>query len=121
MAYALETLNDSNLPVLMGNQMPQLLYGDMMGIDAYDAARYGTHGVFDDLTTRLEGTVVGTLVFLLQLLRPISAVVSGIHGYNRNCDSWGAAAGWAALGFLFPVITPVVALAQGYSKEKASC
>lgn len=104
-----------------GNQMPQLLYGNMMGLDAYDAAGYGMSGPFEDLSAKLEGTVVGGIVFVLQLLRPVSAVLSGIHGYNRNCDSWGAAAGWAALGFLFPVITPVVALAQGFTKEKETC
>jgi hypothetical protein len=112
MSVIIEQLNGSSqLPVLLGEC-------DMMGIDAYDSARYGTHGVFDDLTTRLEGTVVGGIIFVLQLLRPVSAVVSGIHGYRRHCNSWGAAAGWAALGFIFPVVTPVVALAQGYSKTK---
>jgi hypothetical protein len=112
MALALQTVD---------NQMPQLLYGNMMGLDAYDAASYGMGGWFEDATQKIEGTVVGGIIWFLQLLRPVSAVIAGIHGYNRNCDSWGAAAGWAALGFLFPVITPVVALAQGFTKEKATC
>jgi len=86
-----------------------------------DIMGFGEVEQFENLTTRLEGSVVGgTVAIVHSILRPVSAIVSGIHGYRRNHESWGAALGWAALGFLFPVITPVVALAQGYAKEKQS-
>jgi len=44
-----------------------------------------------------------------------SALVSGYHGYRRHHNSTGAAVGWAVLGLFFPIITPVVALAEGYA------
>jgi len=44
-----------------------------------------------------------------------SAAASGFHGYKRN-QSVGWAVGWFLLGGLFPIITPVVAVAQGYAK-----
>jgi len=47
-----------------------------------------------------------------------SAVASGFHGYYRHDRSAGAAAGWAILGLLFPVITPAVALAQGFGQPR---
>ena len=39
------------------------------------------------------------------------------HGYKRN-DSVGWAIGWGALALLFPVVTPVIAVAQGFGKPK---
>lgn len=44
-----------------------------------------------------------------------SAAASGFHGYKRN-QSVGWGVGWFMLGGLFPVITPVIAVAQGYAK-----
>jgi hypothetical protein len=41
-----------------------------------------------------------------------SALISGYHGYYRGNRSAGSALGWAALGLLFPVLTPAVALAM---------
>lgn len=49
-----------------------------------------------------------------------STVSSGLcayHGYKRN-DSVGWAIGWAFLGGLFPIITPVIAFAQGFGQRK---
>lgn len=51
------------------------------------------------------------------LLRAASVGVSAYHGYKRN-DSVGWAIGWAFLGGLFPILTPAVALAQGFGKKK---
>lgn len=48
-------------------------------------------------------------------LSVVSSAVSAYHGYKRN-QSVGWAIGWALLGGMFPIITPVVALAQGYGK-----
>lgn len=47
----------------------------------------------------------------------VSAAASGYHGYKRN-QSVGWAISWFLLGGIFPVITPVIAIAQGFGKEK---
>ena len=47
----------------------------------------------------------------------ISAAASGYHGYKRN-NSVGWAIGWFFLGGLFPIITPVIAYAQGFGKPR---
>lgn len=47
----------------------------------------------------------------------VSMAVSAYHGYKRN-DSIGWALAWGLLGSLFPVITPVIAVAQGFGKPK---
>jgi hypothetical protein len=47
----------------------------------------------------------------------VSGLVSLYHGYRRhNSLAWGL--GWYAMGVIFPIITPVVAVAQGYGKRK---
>lgn len=56
---------------------------------------------------------------------PINPVIAGIsvlsgglsayHGYKRN-DSLGWGVFWGACGLMFPIITPVIAFAQGYAK-----
>lgn len=46
-----------------------------------------------------------------------SGAASLYHGYKRNNSlGWGLA--WWAMGSAFPVITPTVALAQGFGKRK---
>jgi hypothetical protein len=52
----------------------------------------------------------------LGILSTASMAASAYHGYKRN-NSVGWAIAWGALGALFPVITPVVAVAQGYGKR----
>ena len=39
------------------------------------------------------------------------------HGYKRN-QSIGWAIGWGLLGGAFPILTTVIAIAQGYGKKK---
>lgn len=51
------------------------------------------------------------------LLSAASVGLSAYHGYKRN-DSIGWAIGWGVLGGLFPIITPAVALAQGFGQRK---
>lgn len=51
------------------------------------------------------------------LLSMASAGLSTYHGYKR-WNSIGAAIGWGLLGGFFPVITPAVAVAQGFGKRK---
>lgn len=48
-----------------------------------------------------------------------SAGASAYHGYKRN-ESVGWAVVWGLLGSMFPIITPAVALAQGFGKPKGS-
>ena len=51
------------------------------------------------------------------LLSTASAALSGYHGYRRNNSiGWGVV--WFGLGGLFPVITPTIAVAQGFAKRK---
>lgn len=45
-----------------------------------------------------------------------STVASVYHGYKRN-DSIGWALWWGLMGGLFPFVTPVIAVAQGYGKR----
>lgn len=44
-----------------------------------------------------------------------SMAASTYHGYKRN-NSVGWAIWWGFMGSLFPVITPVIAVAQGFGK-----
>lgn len=44
-------------------------------------------------------------------------VINAYHGYKRHGGSIGAAAGWGVLGFLLPILTTAVALAQGYGER----
>lgn len=53
------------------------------------------------------------------VLAILSAMVSGFHGYRRNRSvGWGLY--WFVAGGIFPVVTPVIAVAQGFAKRKAS-
>ncbi len=48
-----------------------------------------------------------------------SGAASAFHGYRRN-GSIGWALWWGLIGTVFPVITPTIALAQGFGKRKSS-
>jgi hypothetical protein len=50
-------------------------------------------------------------------LSTVSMAASTYHGYRRN-KSVAWALWWGLMGALFPVVTPVVALAQGYGKKR---
>ena len=52
------------------------------------------------------------------LLVTASGAASLYHGYKRNNGSLGWGLGWFVLGSLFPVITPTIAVAQGFGKRK---
>lgn len=51
------------------------------------------------------------------ILATASVAASAYHGYKRN-RSVGWAVWWGFMGGLFPVITPAIALAQGFGKRK---
>ena len=61
----------------------------------------------------------GTWPTIAGVLAVASAGVSAYHGYKRN-DSIGWALWWFLMGSIFPVVTPVIAVAQGYGKRKAA-
>lgn len=56
-------------------------------------------------------------VVLWGLLGTASFVASVYHGYKRN-ESVGWAIWWGAMGALFPIVTPTIAIAQGFGKPK---
>jgi hypothetical protein len=51
------------------------------------------------------------------VLATASMAVSAYHGYKRN-DSVGWALWWGLMGSMFPVITPVIAVAQGFGEPE---
>lgn len=66
----------------------------------------------------LNGTLSGGMAPNLastNALSLLSAAASGYHGYKRNQSiGWGFV--WFTLGGMFPIFTPVIAVAQGYAK-----
>ncbi len=46
----------------------------------------------------------------------LSAGFSFYHGYKKNYDSLGYGLLWGAAGALFPIITPAVAVVDGYAE-----
>lgn len=63
----------------------------------------------------LHGNMTGTET-ALAVVSTASMAVSAYHGYKRN-NSIGWAIMWGFCGGLFPVITPIIAYAQGFGKE----
>lgn len=53
----------------------------------------------------------------LMAVRMLSMSASTFHGYRRN-QSVAWAIWWGAMGAIFPVVTPVIGLAQGFGKKK---
>jgi len=52
----------------------------------------------------------------LGALALVSAGACAYHGTKRHHGSWGWGAWWGFMGAAFPVVTPVVAVAQGFAK-----
>lgn len=79
----------------------------------------------------VDQNVVGTAVSYLSasaklnfgvvwgILAAASMAASAYHGYRRN-QSVGWALWWALMGTAFPIITPTIAVAQGFGKRKGS-
>lgn len=72
------------------------------------AERRSEMGLLDGQSAALT-VVEGTIVLG-------SAAASAYHGYKRN-KSVGWAVWWGLMGFLFPIVTPAVAIAQGFGKR----
>lgn len=54
--------------------------------------------------------------FGLMALSLGSAAASTYHGYKRNRGSVPWALAWGFLGGMFPIVTPAIAVAQGFGK-----
>lgn len=56
------------------------------------------------------------IVVMWGLVTLLSIGLSAYHGYQRGRGSVEGAIGWGIAGGVFPVITPVVALVQGFAR-----
>lgn len=97
------------------------LYGDD---DRQSAAQaLITRGVDPDAVARALRFLDTSSAFgksgMFNVLSIASAAASGFHGVRRHNGSVGWGIWWFLMGGLFPVITPVVAVAQGFAKPKA--
>jgi len=82
----------------------------------YALAPYAGFGSPDGLGVDRAPPTTGETIY--GVLATASMAACAYHGYKRN-NSIGWALGWGFLGVLFPVITPVIAVAQGFAKPKA--
>jgi hypothetical protein len=64
----------------------------------------------------LDAQQPSTWKYVAAGISTISGATAAYHGYKRN-QSVGWAVAWFALGAMFPVITQVVAVAQGYGRR----
>lgn len=61
----------------------------------------------------------GNRSMIMGMLTVASSAASAFHGYRRNNSiGWGIL--WGLSGMIFPVLTPAIALAQGFGKRKAA-
>ena len=60
--------------------------------------------------------VSGTTAVVWGVASTVSMIASAYHGVKRNDGSAGYGVLWGTAGALFPIITPAIALAQGYAK-----
>lgn len=68
-------------------------------------------------TQRARRWGVGSIAIYGTILAA-SVSASAYHGYKRSRGDRGVAAGWGLFGLLFPIITPAVALVQGFAEPK---
>ena len=66
---------------------------------------------------KTSGTISKQAIF--GLLSVASAAASGYHGIRRNHGSIGWGAWWFFMGGLFPILAPVIGVAQGFAKPKS--
>lgn len=71
----------------------------------------------EDINKSLDSLTNSPWFQLWRIASIASTAACAYHGYKRN-DSVGWAIGWGLLGGMFPVITPAIAVAQGYGKKK---
>ncbi len=71
-----------------------------------------------DVSERAQrlGPVYATASRVYTILRPLAAAAMAYHGYRRHRGKVLWALGWALVGGAFPLITPAIALAQGFGQ-----
>lgn len=112
------TLPGTLRPTYKGCTSCGLLRNSMQPSGILGAARRisGLSGsAFDTLADGEEASTSGFWL-TFAVVSGIGAGLGGYHGYKRSGGSMGSAIGWGLLGGLFPVITTVVALAQGFGE-----
>lgn len=101
------------------DELPKHFFNGASGLSGF-----GSLGETSDLTKqneefnkKLDAMTNSPAFQIWRLLSIASTAACAYHGYKRN-DSVGWAVGWALLGGMFPVITPAIAVAQGFGKKK---
>jgi hypothetical protein len=108
-------------PVIGANQcVPEHWNPTNAQVDAWTGAAVRAQDAAQPTRNQYVSQYVNEYVFsktgAIVALWGLSIVASAIHGYKRHNGSVAAAVGWGVLGGVAPVITPVVALAEGYGK-----
>lgn len=76
-----------------------------------------THGTLRPLSTTVQMDWSPATLVAAGTIATASSLVSLYHGYKRNNSlGWGLL--WCLFGATFPLITPTVALAQGYAVRR---
>lgn len=73
----------------------------------------------NDVAAALDNVKGGLMTKIGGVATLMSAAASGYHGYRRNSSVWWGL-WWFTSGVLFPIVTPVIGLAQGFAKRKGA-
>jgi len=84
------------------------------GAPAETATLTTTLPVSVQVTQAEKPSTFGSVVW--GLIAIAAAGACAYHGAKRHGGSWGWGAWWGFMGGLFPVVTPAVAVAQGFGK-----
>lgn len=84
----------------------------------YDDSDGGVGDVIVSDPPVISTTVDPWFWLFYKILSAASAGVSAYHGYKRNDGSVGWAIVWGVLGGAFPIITPAIAVAEGFGEPK---
>ena len=85
--------------------------------DRDDSLLHASYGHFRPASGLVASADSGVTGALWTAMFTASVAASAYHGTRRN-DSVGWGVIWGMLGFVAPVITPAVAVAQGFGKRK---
>ena len=96
----------------------KLYQGDARNVVAQALVARGLPSATVGRALAFTNTMTGwfTRTNILGALSVASAVVSGIHGFRRHRGSIGWGLMWFLGGTVFPVVTPALAIAQGFWK-----
>jgi hypothetical protein len=83
------------------------------GLAGYDDVDFFGLGA----TTTSPTPVTWTIPSWYWIITAASSGASAYHGYKRSGGDMAVTIGWALLGAIFPIITPAVALAQGFGER----